>query len=82
MLLGVGALYWLFSLDAERCAPAMGLIAAGPMLNVILNLSWWSVGHDAWQSAVFNVVINALLAGWRWTVRPRTRVGLGESTPV
>ena len=82
VLLGVGALYWLFSLDAERYAPAMGLIAAGLMLNVIINLYWWSVGHYALQSAVFNVVINTLLAGWMWTVRPRSHVGVRESTPV
>lgn len=82
VLLGVGALYWLFSLDAERYAPAMGLIAAGLMLNVVINLYWWAVGHYALQSAVFNVVINTLLAGWMWTVRPRSRAGVRETTPV
>ncbi|GGO40944.1 hypothetical protein [Deinococcus humi] len=80
VLVGIGALYWYFSMDAERYAPTMALIAVGLMLNVIVNLYWWSVGHYTVQSAGFNVVINTLLAGWLWTVKPRSRTKVGEST--
>jgi len=59
-----------------------GLIAAGLMRNVIINLYWWAVGHSALQSAVFSVVMTTLKTGWMWTVRPRSHVGVRESTPV
>ncbi|MFB9990826.1 hypothetical protein ACFFLM_02340 [Deinococcus oregonensis] len=80
--LGVGAMYWLFSGDPERYAPAMGLIALGLMLNVAVNVYWLAVGHYALQSAVFNIVINTVLAGWLWALKPRSSAAYSAPTSV
>ena len=71
VLLGLSALYWLFSTDTERYAPVMGLATFALLLNVVINVYWWAVGHYSFQSAVFNVVLNSVLAAWMWSLRPR-----------
>ncbi|WP_027483793.1 hypothetical protein [Deinococcus pimensis] len=70
-LVAFGVMYWVFAGDAERYAPIMPIIAAGGLLNVLINAYWWAVGEYTMQSAIFNVVLNSALAVWFWTLRPR-----------
>ncbi len=72
VLIGLAALYWLFSTDAERYAPVMRVLAFGLLLNAVINAYWWAVGHYTLQSAGFNIVLNSALAAWFWTLRPRS----------
>ncbi|GHF55064.1 hypothetical protein HNQ07_003426 [Deinococcus metalli] len=71
ILVSLDALYWVFSTDTERYAPVMGVVGLALVLNVVITIYWWAVGHYPFQSAVFNVVINSVMAVWLWSLRPR-----------
>lgn len=71
ILIGLAAMYWAFSMDAERYAPVMGVVAFGLLLNAVINAYRWAVGQYTLQSAGFNIVLNLALAAWFWTLRPR-----------
>jgi len=80
LLLALGAMYWLFSTDPDRYAPVIPIIALGLLLNVIVNVYWWSVGEYSVQAAVINVALGTGMAVWFWTVRPRASHTASTST--
>lgn len=80
LLLALGAMYWVFSTDPDRYAPIIPVIALGLLLNVIVNVYWWSVGEYSTQAAVVNVVLGTGMAAWFWTVRPRASHATSTST--
>ena len=80
LLLALGAMYWLFSTDPDRYAPVIPVIALGLLLNVLVNVYWWSVGEYSAQAAVINVALGTVMAVWFWTVRPRASHAASTST--
>ena len=71
LLLALPTGRWLDRHFPAALAPVMGVVAFGLLLNAVINVYWWAVGHYTLQSAGFNIVLNPALATWFWGLGPR-----------